>query len=377
MASPTSARRMRRRSRLAAAGTVTAALSAAALCAGATGADAAVVNAAPGIKLPAGFHATVFATGGKLTGPDDITELDGRIFVAYQNGVGPNGEPSPTGNTHSTVVEYTPRGERLGSWNLTGKIDGLGAAPEHHRVIATLNEDGNSSLSTITLRDDDKALVKHYTYNTSPLAHGGGTDSVIVRHGVIYLSASNPSPDANGTTFSHPALYIADLDGSTAVLKTVLNDNATAVNALTGKPETLNLSDPDSSALVPHCAARFRGDVLLDSQGDGELIFLRHPDTRHQSATVLHLSTQVDNTAFAAGPRGTLLVADNKLDQVIAVTGPFSPSQTFQSVANDSTVIPGNLATLNLHTGKVTAFGSGFANPHGLLFLAEGGHNEG
>ncbi len=372
MSCSTSARHARRRTRIAAAGAVTALVSAGALVAGATGADAATTgnSAAAGIKLPAGFHATVFAKGGgKLTGPDDIAELDGHIFVGYQNGVGPNGETSSTGNKNSTVVEYTLRGKVVGSWSLAGKVDGLGSDAEHHRVIATQNEDSNSSLTAITPKGDGEAVVKHYTFNTNPLPHGGGTDSVIVRNGVIYLSGSNPSADANGTTFSGPALYTADLDGSTAVLRAVLKDNSTAVDAVTGKTETLNLSDPDSSEVVPHAVQRFGGDVLLDSQGDGELIFLHHANTRHQTATVLHISTQVDDEAFATGPCETLLVVDNKLNEILAVTGPFQRGADFAAVPNDSTVVPGDLATVNLKTGQVTAFGSGFGNPHGLLFV--------
>ncbi|HWG24776.1 hypothetical protein [Actinospica sp.] len=374
MSSTTSARHARRRTRIAAAGAATALLSATALVTGATGASAATANAgtsnaAPGIKLPAGFHASVFAKGGKLTGPDDITELDGHVFVGYQNGVGPNGEPSPTGNTKSAVVEYTLQGKVLGSWSLTGKVDGLGADAQRHFVIATTNEDSSSGLSTIKPLGDGRVEIKHYKYSQNPLPHGGGTDSVIVRNGVIYLSASNPSADANGTTFSGPALYTAELDGGTAVVKPVLNDNSTAVDAVTGKQVTLNLSDPDSSEVVPQAVPRFGNDVLLDSQGDGELIFLHHPDSRHQTATVLHISTQVDDSAFATEPCGTLLVVDNGLGEILTVTGPFQRGEAFAAVPNDSTVIPGNLATVNLSTGQVTAFGSGFANPHGLLFV--------
>ena len=386
MSTSPSARHARRRYRTVAATAVTALLSATTLAAGAAAADAATPSAAAstsassiatGIKLPAGFHASVFAKGGKLTGPDDITELDGHVFVGYQNGVGPNGEPSSTGNTKSTVVEYTLRGKVVGSWSVVGKVDGLGSDPQRHFVIATQNEDSNSSLTTIRpLGESGKAEIKHYKYSENPLAHGGGTDSVIVRHGVIYLSASNPSPDANGTTFSGPALYTADLEGDTAVVKPVLKDDSVATNAVTGKQVTLNLSDPDSSEVVPQSVHRYGGDVLLDSQGDGELIFLHHPDTRHQTATVLPISTQVDDTAFATEPCGTLFVVDNALDEILTVTGDFGRGQVFEAVPNDSTVIPGNLATLNLTTGQVTPFGSGFANPHGLLFVAPGEQGE-
>ena len=327
-----------------------------------------------GLKLPAGFHATVFASGGKIYGPDDITELDGHIFVGYQNGVGTMGEPSPTGNTKSTIVEYTPQGKVIGAWSVVGKVDGLGADPQRHFVIATANEDGNSSLYTVTPTCHGQAEIKHYAYNSNPLPHGGGTDSVVVRDGVIYISASNPSPDANGTTFSGPAAYTAELKGSTAVLKPVLMDDSAATNAVTGAKVTLNLSDPDSSEVVPWGTTRFGGDFVLDSQGDGELIFLSHPDTRQQRATVLPLSTQVDDTAFVTDPHGTLFVVDNSLNEIIAITGAFHRGETFSAVPNDSTVIPGNLGSLNLATGQITAFGSGFANPHGLLFLADTDH---
>lgn len=324
-----------------------------------------------GLSLPAGFHATVFASGGRIYGPDDITELDGHIFVGYQNGVGTMGEPSPTGGTESTVVEYTLQGKVIGAWNVVGKVDGIGGDPQRHFVIATVNEDGNSSLYTIAPTYNGKAEIKHYAYNSNPLPHGGGTDAVVVRDGVIYISASNPSPDADGTTFSGPALYSADLDGSTAVLKPVLFDDSTATNAVTGAHVTLNLSDPDSNEAVPRGTTRFGGDVVLDSQGDGELIFLSHPDSRDQRATVLPLSTQVDDTAFVSDPHGTLLVVDNSLNEVVAITGAFQRGETFSAVPNDSTVIPGNLGSVDLATGQITAFGSGFANPHGLLFLGD------
>jgi hypothetical protein len=326
-----------------------------------------------GLSLPAGFHATVFASGGQIYGPDDITELDGHIFVGYQNGVGTMGEPSPTGGAESTVVEYTLQGKAVGAWNVVGKVDGLGGDPHRHFVIATVNEDGNSSLYTVAPTRDGKAEIKHYAYNSDPLPHGGGTDAVVVRDGVIYISASNPSPDADGTTFSGPALYCADLDGSTAVLKPALFDDSTATNAVTGAHVTLNLSDPDSNEVVPWGTTRFGGDVVLDSQADGELIFLGRPDSRDQQATVLPLSTQVDDTAFVSDPHGTLFVVDNSLNEVIAITGAFQRGETFSAVPNDSTVIPGNLGSLDLATGQITAFGSGFANPHGLLFLGDDG----
>lgn len=356
----------RRLGTVAAAAGVTAALMAAVLNGSAAAAPA-------GITLPAGFTATVFASSPtkSVTGPDDVTTLDGHVFVAFQNGVGAMGEPAPSGQTKGTVVEYDRDGRPVASWDLTGKVDGMGADPSRDRVIATVNEDGNSSIYTITPREHADTQVRHFAYSPSPLPHGGGTDSVIVRHGVIYVTASAPAPDANGTTFSGPALFTADLDGNTATLTPVLHDNSTATDVVTGKSVTLNLSDPDSSEVVPHAVRHFGGDVLLDSQGDGQLIFLSRPGSDHQRAAVLNLSTQVDDTAFATDREGTLYVVDSGKNDVVAIHGPFQRGEAITSVPTDSTTLPGVLGTIDLSTGTVSSFGTGFGNPKGLLFTSD------
>jgi hypothetical protein len=319
----------------------------------------------------AGVASRVFATGGPLTGPDDITTLQGAVFVAYQNGVGAKGEPSTTGNTDSTVVEYARSGRALAHWQVTGKVDGMAADPQRRRVVATVNEDGNSSLYTIT-PDDRSDELRHYTYTPSPLPHGGGTDSIAVLDGTLFVTASAPAPDANGTTYSGPALYRVSLAGSTATATGVLKDNSTAVDAGTGRPVTLNLSDPDSSTVVPRQAPRFAGQVMLDSQGDSQEIFIAHPGRSDQRATVLHLNTQVDDSAVVSASCGTLLVTDAGKDEVVAVTGRFPRGQVFTSVPNDSTTLPATLGTLDLSTGKVSAYSAAFSNPKGLLYLPSG-----
>jgi len=355
----------RRLGTVVAAAGVTAALMAAVL-----NGSAAAASATAGITLPAGFTATVFASSPtkSVTGPDDLTSLDGQLFVAFQNGVGSMGEPAPGGRTKSTVVEYDRDGRPVAHWDLTGKVDGMGADPSRDRVIATVNEDGNSSLYTITPREH---AVRHFTYSPNPLSHGGGTDSVIVRHGVIFVSASAPAPDADGTTFSGPALYTAKLDDGTATLTPVLQDNSVATDVVTGKSVTLNLSDPDSSEVVPHAVRHFGGDVLLDSQGDGELIFLSHPGGDRQRADVLNLSTQVDDTAFATDRDGTLYVVDSGNNDVVAIHGPFQRGSAITSIPNDSTTLPAVVGTIDLSTGTVSPFGTGFGNPKGLLFASD------
>ena len=361
--------------------TVVTALGATLLVAALGAPDAAAATPAAGITLPAGFSATVFAAGpnATVTGPDDIAKLGDHVFVGYQNGVGTMGEPSPSGRTTGTVIEYDRHGRQLASWQLTGKIDGLGADPTRGRIIATVNEDGNSSLYTITPDEsgdhggdhqntDNGGAVRHFVYDATQLTHGGGTDSVVVRNGTIFITASAPAANADGTTFSKPAQYKATLAGGKVTLTPVLWDNSVATDAVSGKQVALNLSDPDSSEVVPGSVPRFGGDLLVDSQGDAQLIFVSHPGRPNQKATVLNLSTQADDSTFATSTHGTLYVVDSPNNRIIAITGTFRRGQAFASVPSGSPT-PAALSTVDLGTGAVTAFGTGFGSPKGLLFV--------
>lgn len=81
------------------------AVSAALLASNATGATVAPSPASPsggaatagtGIDVPPGSSTQVFASGGSLSPPDDITLLGGNVFVAYRNGRGrQRGGPDP------------------------------------------------------------------------------------------------------------------------------------------------------------------------------------------------------------------------------------------------------------------------------------------
>ena len=86
------------------------------------------------------FNSRVFATGNDITHaipvdretisqPDDITYLHGRIFVGFQNGVGPQGQASTIRQRDSTVVEFDRWGSPVGQWDVVGKCDGLTADP--------------------------------------------------------------------------------------------------------------------------------------------------------------------------------------------------------------------------------------------------------
>ncbi|MBR7829306.1 hypothetical protein KDK95_23565 [Actinospica sp. MGRD01-02] len=310
---------------------------------------------------------TVFS--GKTQGwtqPDDLAAVGSHLFVAFQNGVdskgGTAGKP-----LNSTLVEFELNGTIDHSWPITGKIDGLGADSANSRVVATVNEDGNSSLYTIGL----DGTVKHYTYSQNPLPHGGGTDSVVAEGGALYISASAPS----GST--GPAVFKVTLSGSTAQIASPapfnINSAATAIGS--GKQTTLALTDPDSSTMVPGSVPVVGGEFMLNSQGDDQLIF----DKLGQSGApqVLSIKQSVDDVAFPTATGGTLLSADAKTDSVDAITGTFTANAAYTAVtpgnANNApaNAAPNYFGTIDLATGDVTAVKTQGVKltPHSLIYL--------
>lgn len=329
----------------------------------------AVFAAGFSISVPNGFTAKVFASGSQgQSKPDDMAKLGSNVFVGYQNGISATGGAAKDGTTQSTIVEYDASGKTIASWKVTGKVDGMGSDSAHHRIVATVNEDGNSSMYLITPGD---ATAMHLTYTvspdaknaTGPVAAGGGTDAVTVVNGTVYVSASSPAPDKQGN-FTHAALFKALIDtaNKTATLEPALMGNATAVDAVNNGPVTLNLSDADSNTLVPSVSPRFAGDVMLDSQGDSELIFIHNIGAKDQSQTRLSLAAQVDDVRWASAQHGTLYVTDNSTNQIVAITGMFTPGTAFASLGK-------SVDTVDLKTGKLTPFATGFSSSHGMIFV--------
>lgn len=323
--------------------------------------------------LPAvsGFHVSAFAQGtSSMTNPDDITMMNNRIYVAYQDGVGSKGEASKSGVTSSTVVAYDKNGQVVEKWTIVGKCDGMTADPTNNRIIATVNEDGNSSMYIMA---QGKSAPQHITYSPNPataksgaMATGGGTDSIAVHNGNVYLSASAPAPDSNGN-FTHAALFKATIQGNTATLTPALMGNATATDVTTGKNVTLNLSDPDSSTIVPSVSPKFAGDFMLDSQGDSQLLFVQNLGSADQSVSKLPLGTQVDDVAWATSSTGTLYVSDSSANKVYVISVHTKPGTAFVSCASDSGV--GNfIGEFDLSTGNITPVVMGL-NSHGMIFV--------
>ena len=120
---------------------------------------------------------------------------------------------------------------------------------------------------------------------------------------------------------------------------------------------------------------------MLDSQGDLELIF-DHPAGWRPGLQVLHLTTSVDDTAWATSRVGVLYTTDPGADTLDAVAGNFSVGTAYTAVtpcnANSAPAtcpapgFPANyLGAINLKTGaisKVSLVGAAL-KPVGLIFV--------
>ena len=326
-----------------------------------------------------------------LTHPDDITRLGDDLFVGFQNGVGPQGEPTADGNTDSTVVEFTRDGIPINQWNVTGKTDGVTADPATGQVIATVNEDANSSLWVITPAAPLGQRLAHYHFNM-PLPHDGGTDAITVEGTNIYISASAPgTTGAAAPQPSYPAVYSVSLDPAKhqAAVTPLFYDEATATVAnlnsvKNGTNVSLALTDPDSNEMVPQ-GARFGGDMMLTSQGDLQQIFVQDAGTSAQHLSVLKLGQAVDDTAWPTSHGGVLYSTDSTNDTIDAITGPFPMNQPVVAVtpcgSNSAPSTcpappqwPANyLGLLNPWTGgisKLPTVGAAYTPQGGLLFVS-------
>lgn len=307
-------------------------------------------------------------------GPDDLTRLavdglaHGRslLWTAFQNGIGPDGTPGAGGAADSTVAGYDPANgsSPVITFQVPGKVDGLTADPGRDRLVATVNEDNNSALDVI---NPAAGTVTQYKYSPNPAVSGnGGTDSVAVKGGRIFIVHSNPN-DA-----SQAAEYEATLDAgsATANLRPVFLCNSAAKDAVTGAATTLGLTDPDTSAFIPESAPRFGGQLATVAQADGQIVFASHlGDESTPKLTVLNLSDntgatpQVDGLATATSDHGTLYVVDNKAGSISALdTAGWAAGTVFVGS-------PNGLGTLNLSTGKITPLSNTFQSPKGLLFV--------
>jgi hypothetical protein len=308
------------------------------------------------------YTVSVFAnapTG--LTNPDSITSFQGTIFVEYANGTQPDG----TGGD-STIVQFSPTGQVLHTYQVVGKSDGMKYNPFDGKIWCLRDEDSNPALTQI---DPVAGTQKDFTY-AAPTLHGGGYDDVVFLNGQVFISASNPNLQSptqqapNGQNI-YPSIVKASIVGTQVFVSPVLMGNATLTDVTTGEPVVAQQSDPDSLKVDPS------GNLVLDSQADGDLIFLNGPGFPNQVGYRLHLSngilTQVtvDDTVFPTQASGTIYVVDTPANTVYAVTSNvFPPNSAFS--CSDTTHV---LGRVNLQTGALTAIVTGMQSPHGALFV--------
>ncbi len=230
----------------------------------------AALAAAGQVTASVPYSVSTFAAGvsGVYFQPDSIARLNSHIFIGYGNGVATDGSDGKS----SSIVEYKMNGDVVKTYSVVGHNDGLRVNPQTKRLWAMQNEDGNPNLVII-----DTASGTQTVYTFGPTPHGGGYDDIAFRGSDVFLSASNPSSNPNFT----PAVVRATISGSTVNVSEVLNGSATATNIRTDAALTLNLQDPDSMIFNQF------GDLVLDSQADGELTIVHHLGFTDQS--VYHL----------------------------------------------------------------------------------------
>src|SRR5258708_7700357 len=302
------------------------------------------------------YQLSVFAAApAGLSAPDSIAVLRDHVFVGYGDGNKPDGSDGK----NTQIVEYAMDGTTVYTYTVPGHSDGLKVDPSTHLLWALQNEDANANLVIIDPETHQQTL-----YTFGPTLHGGGYDDLVFRGCRVYISASNPANNPN----TGPAIVSARLDGNYVDVKPVLAGDASAIDIPTDASIKLNLLDPDSMTLDP------QGNIVLDSQGDQELIIVSDPGSSNQR--VLHLplsyktasgsmSVEVDDTAFVTSTEGFILFADKGLNKVFALKKKsFAPGTAYTAADGGPFV-----GTIDLTTGIVSPIVTGLKAPGGVAFV--------
>ncbi|AGK46145.1 hypothetical protein BTI_3375 [Burkholderia thailandensis MSMB121] len=341
---------------------------------GAVAANAAPV---PNTATASGYTLSVFAKAPSSNAkPDSIVRYNDTVFIGYQ--MAGDVKDGSVPNLTNTIVQYDLNGNVLKSYVVPGHVDGLMARADTNALWAMANEDGNPELTIIDLASGNQ---KTYLPTVNPTAHGGGFDDMQLLNGVIYVSASNPTtPGAAPTVVS----LTLNPNGTTFDVAPVLAGNAQAIdvtptvggaaNPTYNQPVTLSLTDPDSEAIDS------AGDLMLDSQADGKLVFIHSPGPA-QTVSVLTLTLYndkdgpvypVDDTRWvpASGPVGkTFMLFTDASNTTYRVDAPFKQGDAYSAGQ-------GQVMQLDTKTGHLTPVVAGIGSasalqdPHGMLFVA-------
>ena len=310
------------------------------------------------------YQLTVFAQApAGLSAPDSVVVFEDHVFVGYGDGHAPDGSDGLNGQ----VVEFSMDGSVVHTYTVPGHNDGLKVDPFTNRLWALQNEDANANLVVINPKTQEQKL-----YIFGPTLHGGGYDDIVFRGCKVYISASNP---ANTTMNTGPAIVTARLEGKTVEVEAVFAGDASAIDIPTDTTIQLNLTDPDSMTLDP------LGNIVLDSQGDQELIIVSNPDSRNRRVLHLPLSfltpsgpmaVETDDTAFVTSTEGFIIFADKGLNKVFILRkNAFSPGAAYTAADGGPFV-----GTLDLTTGVITPIVTGLSNPGGMMFADTSKHTE-
>ncbi len=311
-------------------------------------------NEDSGLAALHGYSVKVWAKGTSyFKNPDSIAWDRGNVWVGYQN------VTSKTGNDgkFSTVAEYDSDGSLLRTFAVPGHCDGLRIDPATHTVWAASNEDGNPGLVSIA-----QPTGKLTYYSFDPTVHGGGFDDMAFVNGKMFITASNPTLDANGVNV-FPAVDEITFSGTKVVLTPVLMGNASALDTISGQMVTLNEVDPDSLSIDAS------GNLVLVNQGGSELVFIANPGTAAQKVSRTLVGTQLEDTVWIkSAARGHLLVVDGKTNTIYSVKTDFAPGTIYTETPDDSGV-SSFVGTVDLTTGIVKPIIIGFKKATGLIFV--------
>ena len=297
--------------------------------------------------------------------PDSIVQWRGSVLIGFGDHVAKDGSDGKS----STIVQYSLSGEVQRTFSVPGHNDGLRMAGENE-LWALQNEDANPNLVVIDLESGQQKM-----FGFAPTVHGGGFDDMVVKDGEVFMTASNPNLNAQGVNV-FPALVRARLSRGMVDVEPVLDGNANATDIPTGSSVQLNLTDPDSMTIDP------RGNIVLDSQADGELVFIRNPLSSSPEVGRILITkstggvTTVDDTAFARGGETFLLFTDLAGDTIYRLdSSPFGFEPGVAYSASDS---DGLVGTLSLDSGILTPIVTGLGSARGLLFVrnGNGGHDD-
>jgi len=316
----------------------------------------AVVKPAYSQSAASSYQLSIFAKSPTvLSAPDSIAVVHDHVFVGYGDGHLPDGSDGLS----SQIVEYRMDGTIVHTYTVLGHNDGLKVDPVTQRLWAIQNEDANANLVII---DPETHEQKLYTFG--PTLHGGGYDDLVFKGCKVYVSASNPANNPN----SGPAIVSARLQGNLVETEPVLAGTANAIDVPTGATVQLNLQDPDSMTLDP------LGNIVLDSQGDQELIIVSDPGSSNERVLRVPLSylvsgvstpVETDDTAFVTSTQGFILFADKGLNTVFKLSkNAFVPGTAFTAADGGPFV-----GTVDLTTGIITPIVTGLKNPGGMMFV--------